>query len=121
MAEEPKRLIPRRVTVGTSFKSWGGEPSSGTSEGTDLSIEFDVPDGIQGKELKLALLLEKMELDQLALVAERAKGTITNDFFARRRDLLKANYGKILQIPKLEAGKEDHVEQNQPEEPTSEN
>lgn len=86
----------------------------GSSDGSTISITFDVPPGMQRNDLNRALLEEKEKLDMLVLHMERLKGTISPDFFGTRADQIKAAYATI---PKREdpAVKKDNERTDQAE------
>ena len=87
-------LIPGKVQLTSSLKFFGLD--AGSSDGTEISIEFDVPAGMDRKTLRRAMLEEQERLDNLALYAQRLKGAVKDGLFHRRRAVIKENYDKLL-------------------------
>lgn len=69
-----KALIPKLVTVGGEFKSWGF--IDGVSSGTSLSVQYEVPPEMTSLELDLAISVSRYQLDVLCINAESIKGTV---------------------------------------------
>lgn len=67
-------LIPKEVTITGSFKGYGAY--DGVSSGTELSVTFSIPDGMDEAALKEAMLRTKFTLDSLSLKMELAKGVV---------------------------------------------
>jgi len=90
------KLIPKSVTIGSEAKHFALD--DGVSNGSSISITFDVPkpDITTRKDLTQWILAEKEKLDLLVLSAEVLKGALSSDEYARRKTLIKANYDKAL-------------------------
>jgi hypothetical protein len=91
-----RKLIPKRVTVESSLKPFRSTDLGGASDGTSMSIEFEVPDGMDGRELRKAILSEKEHLDLLVLASERMKGAVSHELYQSRKKMLKASYDTAL-------------------------
>jgi len=102
------QLVPRKVVLGSSIKFFGLD--IGRSDGTEISVEFEVPDGIDGKELKKAMLLEKENLDNLVLIMENAKGTMKESFWKTSRQRLKDAYDSMLGRKKVDESSQPPAE-----------
>lgn len=87
-------LIPRQVTLGAELKFFGLE--KGASDSTPVSMTFDIPDGLEGRELKLAMWEQEYQLCMFVLYAERMKGSVSDAVFNLRKDTLKKNFDKLL-------------------------
>lgn len=89
-------LIPKSVTISSEAKHF--ELDGGVSNGSSLSITFDVPkpDVTSRKDLTQWVLAEKEKLDLLVLSAEVLKGALSADEYARRKALIKSNYDRVL-------------------------
>jgi len=88
------RLVPRTITVESNLKLFGLE--QGRSEGSSVSIAFEVPEDMDEKELQRSMYLEKEGLDQAVLVMERVKGSLNDGMHKQSRDRIKLAYDKIL-------------------------
>lgn len=93
MSETPK-LIPRVVTLTSEVKFFGLE--KGQSDGSQASVTFDIPPEMATVDLRKAIFEEKERLDLLVLISERIKGSISKEFFTKRRSLIVSSYDKIL-------------------------
>ncbi len=89
-------LTPRRVWIRGEFKTWGGAREAGTSAGTTLEAEFEIPDGVEGRALNRMILEEKEQLDKLALTAEYLRGSFNSQEFNERRGILTERYAKLF-------------------------
>lgn len=94
MAQEIKTLTPKNVRLESSLKYFGLE--KGSSEGTTISIEYGVPEGITRKDLTILMLAENERLDLFCLLTERLRGALTDADYTTRRDALKAKYKTLL-------------------------
>lgn len=88
------KLQPRNITIESSTKFFGLD--SGSSTGSTVAVEFDIPEGLEAADLRRATLEEKERLDLLTLTMELARGAIDNDAFERRKARIKAYYDKLL-------------------------
>lgn len=88
------KLIAKQVTVGSEAKFFGLD--RGASDGSSVSITFEIPEGMDEKELKRAMLVEKERLDMFVLVAERIKESMPDNVFQQRKAALKSQYDKLL-------------------------
>lgn len=92
-------LIPKTVTVSGSFKAYGYR--DGLSSGTDLSMTFEVPEGMTMDEVKAEIVKTKFTLDVTALRIEAGKGMIPAELMQdivqrskkNSKDMIEA-YGK---------------------------
>jgi hypothetical protein len=89
-------LVPKRVWIRGEFKKWGGDRESGRTAGTTLEVEFDVPDGLGGRELLRQVHEEKEKLDLAALTSEYLRGTLGGSEYRRERATIRERYAKAL-------------------------
>jgi len=88
------KLTPRSVTIGSEAKNFALD--DGVSNGSSISITFDIPRDADRHELAISILSEKEKLDLFVLSAEYLKGALSSDEYARRKALIKANYDRCL-------------------------
>lgn len=88
------KLTPRSITISSELKFFGLD--RGASEGTNLSVTFDIPEGVEGQLLKQLMLREKKSLDLLALACEHIKGSIGAEGYANRKALIERGYAPLL-------------------------
>lgn len=91
---EKKLLAPRTVTIESNLKAFGLD--KGISDGTTVSVTYDVPPDTTRPEFTRLVLEEKERLDKLALYMEHAKGSVENDFLSRRKAQIERGYDKLL-------------------------
>jgi hypothetical protein len=70
-------LIPKQVTVSSSFKAFGFR--EGLSTGSDISVTFDIPSGYSGSAVRAEIAKQKFALDSMVIAMEAAKGTIPKE------------------------------------------
>lgn len=87
-------LIPKQVTVTSEVKFFGLD--RGASDGSGLTVTFDIPPGISRKDLERMIWVEKERLDLQVLIAERVKESITEENFKHRVERMKATYAKLV-------------------------
>lgn len=87
-------LRPRSITLESTFKVFSLD--KGASDGSTLTMAFDVPPEMSPQELRKALLTEKERMDLLVLTMERAKGVVPDSVWVARKNRLKATYDQIL-------------------------
>jgi len=92
--ESKSQLVPRKVTIESSIKFFGLD--IGRSEGSTLSVEFDIPEGMDPKEFKRAYFTEKEQLDLAALAMEKARGSVKDSAYTNSRQRIKQSYDRIL-------------------------
>lgn len=92
--DEPLKMVPKTVRITSMLKFFGLE--TGSSGGTELSVEFAVPDGVTTKDFKRMVFEEKERLDTMALYAEAAKGSILASVFDSRKMVLRESYDRLL-------------------------
>jgi len=88
------KLTPKSVTIGSEAKHF--ELDGGVSNGSSISITFDVPNTTSRKELAKWILTEKEKLDLFVLSAEVLKGALSKEHYAARKLLIKSNYDRAL-------------------------
>lgn len=84
----------RSVTISGSFKAYGMR--DGLSSGTDISITFDVPDGMPMVEVKKEIVRQKFMVDSMCLKAEMGKGMIPSELFNDLHQRAKASSQAII-------------------------
>lgn len=89
-------LVPTKVRIKGQLKVWGGGAGQGVSDGSSFSVEYDVPDGIDLKTFRRLCLEQKQVLDQMALITERLKDAIGDEFYKLRMGKMKQNYDRVL-------------------------
>jgi hypothetical protein len=92
----PTGLIPRQITVGSDFKAFTKSDPIGLSDGSSVSITFDVDPNLNDVELSRLVFIEKEKLDLATLTMEYAKGSITDTLFQHRKARIRGTYDKIL-------------------------
>lgn len=96
------KLKPKEITVESSVKFF--ELDRGMSSGSMLSITYEIPEGMDQEQLKIARLKEKERLDLTLLSMEVARGGMSVENFISRKNAVKKNYNKLL---KRETDEED--------------
>lgn len=97
-------MKPRTVTIQSDFKTWA---RNSESVGGTIAITFDLPEGLEGKELKKQILTEKKSLDLLVLLSEYLRGSLYEEEYQRKRMACLAGYNRVL---KDEDGQETRTE-----------
>jgi len=92
--ERKSQLVPRKVTIESSIKFFGLD--IGRSEGSTVSVEFDLPEGMDSKEFRRAYFTEKEQLDLTTLAMEKARGSVKDSAYVNSRQRIKQSYDKIL-------------------------
>ena len=87
-------LKPKRVTIESNAKFF--ELDRGMSSGSTISMEYDIPEDLEGNDLKLEVYKRKEILDLTLLAMEVARGGISNQSYAERKEIIRNNYDKIL-------------------------
>lgn len=96
-------LIPKSITIEGNFKPFNKGDPMGVSDGTSISITYEIPDGISRKDLNRMVLEEKRHIDLMCLVAERMKGSVPDSIFnARKAQILSAYAAKGIGRPTTE-------------------
>lgn len=90
------KLVPKRVTIESTFKPYGDTPGGGLSSGSTIGVECEVPGDIVGGEFKRVVFVCKEQLDLMVLTAEYAKGAMTQARYQSYKGILKKNYDKLL-------------------------
>lgn len=90
-------LTPSKVFLESSLKFFGLDV--GSSSGSTLGIEYSVPEGLTGVELKKAILDSKMGLDLTVLAMEKMRGAVDHQVFSERKAFVQASYGRLLNPP----------------------
>ena len=70
-------LIPKQVTVTSSFKAFGFR--EGLSGGTELSVVLEIPEGMTLNAIKAEIVRQKYALDVISMDMEAAKGMIPQE------------------------------------------
>lgn len=96
LGDEVTRLIPKKLTLESSAKFWGGERDGGFSSGSSQVVEFEVPEGMGLKDFSRAKFEEKERLDLQILLMELSRGALSKKDYQHRKDLVKAYYDKLL-------------------------
>lgn len=89
-----KALQPKSVRIEATLKYFGLD--KGSSEGTAVSIEYLIPEGISRNELTKLMLTENERLDVFCLLSERLRGSLSDVDYKNRRDTLKLKYESLL-------------------------
>ncbi|HEC65657.1 MAG TPA: hypothetical protein ENI23_10195 [bacterium] len=85
---------PKKVTLGSESKHFVLE--DGVSNGSSVSVTFDIPKDMPKKELVTWMYSEKERLDLFVLSAEVLKGALSKDLYAVRKAVIKENYDRLL-------------------------
>lgn len=101
METTKKTLVPRSVTLGAELKFFSLE--KGATDGTQLSVTFDVPPDVTLHDFKIMCHEQQRDLALYVLTSERLKGSLTSELYATRKNTIVKNYEKITE---QEAGKE---------------
>lgn len=88
------RLSPRSVTISSELKTFSKE--RGGTDGSFVSVSYDVPEGTKHGDLAALTLREKRSLDLLVLHMERMKGVLSDEFYSARVDAIRKNYDNAL-------------------------
>lgn len=72
-------LVPKSVTVTSQFKAFGFR--EGLSSGSELSVTYEVPDGMSDIELRKEMVKKKFVLESMVLRAELGKGMIPVELY----------------------------------------
>lgn len=72
-------LVPKQVTITSSFKAFGFR--DGVSSGTDASVVIDIPPTMTAEELKIEMIKQKFTLDTFVTRSEVGKGTIPAELY----------------------------------------
>lgn len=89
-------LVPKRITLRSEAKFFYLE--RGSSEGTAVEVEFDVPEALRGNlpEFRREIFREKRRLDLMALNMEYMRGSCPTAVFTDRQKFLQNSYAKAL-------------------------
>lgn len=90
------KLIPKIVTIESTFKPYGETAMGGMSSGSTFGMTLEVPEGLDWSEVKKDVLLAKEQLDLLALTTEYGKGILSLARFQAIKAGIKSFYDKIL-------------------------
>ena len=85
---------PKKVTLGSESKHFALD--DGMSNGSSVSITFDIPKDMLNKDLVTWMYSEKEKLDLFVLSAEVLKGSLTKIAYAARKKVIKENYDRLL-------------------------
>lgn len=94
------KLTPKTVQIGSELKFFGLD--RGASDGSSVSITFDIPEGVDDKEMRKLILTEKEKLDKLVLYCEQIKGSVDESVFKQRKAAITTAYDKLLGRTKAE-------------------
>lgn len=95
-------LIPRKVFLQGSFKSI--RLNNNTSDGTEIGIEFDVPEGMTPKEVRRACFEEHKRLHKYAVTVEHLKDTVPYEDFRVRIKTINERFDGLLNGKQPDAG-----------------
>ncbi|HEC60639.1 MAG TPA: hypothetical protein ENI27_00100 [bacterium] len=87
-------LIPKKITLGSEAKHFALD--EGVSNGSSVSMTFDVPKGISKHDLVQWMYLEKEKLDLFVLSAEFLKGAVSTAEYTARKATIQMNYDRVL-------------------------
>ena len=85
---------PKKITLGSEAKHF--QLDDGMSNGSSVSMTFDIPDDLPNKDLVMWMYAEKEKLDLFVLSAEHLKGALGRDDYIRRKTQIKAAYDTLL-------------------------
>jgi hypothetical protein len=91
---EPRRLTPRKVSIEANLKLFTLQ--TGISTGSSITVEFDVPDGLDPAELKDELYREKEQLDATLLTMELVRESLSREDYDRMRRRQRGAYDILL-------------------------
>ena len=84
----------KTVTVVSQAKYFGLE--EGKSTGSEVHITYEVDEDTSMDSLKKEVLRRKWDLDQLLLIQEYARGTLSPSKYASEREVLRDRYNKLF-------------------------
>ena len=85
---------PKKMTLGSESKHFALD--EGMSNGSSVSITFDIPKDMPNKDLVTWMYSEKERLDLFVLSAEVLKGALSKNEYAVRKATIKTNYDRLL-------------------------
>jgi len=96
---KPKILSPTSIWIQSEVKFFTlnrGSDDPGTTDGSAVSITFEVAEGTSMHDLRVAMFDEKRRLDLAVLSMERMKGVVPNNVYNLRAEAIKKNYDNAM-------------------------
>ena len=112
---DEKILKPEEVTIRSDLKTWAGGPQGGgASAGTGLEISYTINldryPNLEEVDLKRMMLEEKKRQDLWCLDTEYLRGSLHYDRYKEQREVLIANYDKVLALHECQETAEDFID-----------
>lgn len=90
------KLLPQSIVIESSCKPYGDLPVGERSSGSTFGVTCLIPPDTVWAEIKKEAFVVKETLDLMALVAELARGSISQERYQAEKNQIKAFYNKIL-------------------------